>query len=122
MSWPGGLPPWRFRGRVLEVLDGDTVRVALDLGFRITHVVEIRLLGIDAPELHAPDPGERAAAAVARQALARLVEGREIVVETERDRRSFARYLGRLAVPDGEDWVDVAGALAALGVVQERLR
>lgn len=35
----------------VKVIDGDTIRCAADLGFRVFHQVTVRLDGIDAPEL-----------------------------------------------------------------------
>lgn len=43
-----------YRGRVVKVVDGDTVDVAIDLGFRITIVQRCRLHGLNAPEMRGP--------------------------------------------------------------------
>lgn len=40
-----------FDAEVVRVVDGDTVWLNVDLGFRIHATVEFRLWGIDAPEL-----------------------------------------------------------------------
>lgn len=61
------LVPFTYRARVRRVVDGDTIRVDLDLGFGIMMRGEdgggmaIRLLGINARELH--DPGGKEAKA-----------------------------------------------------------
>jgi endonuclease YncB( thermonuclease family) len=49
-----GEPFW-YRATVLEVHDGDTVDVWVDLGFRHRWQVAIRLFGINAPELSTPE-------------------------------------------------------------------
>ncbi len=36
---------------IREVIDGDSLRLVLDLGYRIEYVVYCRLDGVDAPEL-----------------------------------------------------------------------
>lgn len=36
---------------VIKVIDGDTVDVRLDLGFRIYHEIRLRLYGINTPEM-----------------------------------------------------------------------
>lgn len=52
------LVPFTYRARVRRVVDGDTIRVAIDLGFGLTNSgedgggVAIRLLGINAREMH----------------------------------------------------------------------
>lgn len=43
---------WEYRANVLEVLDGDTLRVHVDLGFYARHQVDIRLSGVKAPEMN----------------------------------------------------------------------
>ena len=42
---------YEYRGEVLRVIDGDSLVVEIDLGFRIKHTVVVRLAGIDAPEV-----------------------------------------------------------------------
>lgn len=65
--------PGPYSAEILRVIDGDTVeaRVRIWLGQDVT--VHIRLRGIDAPEMHGHCPGEREAAAAARDALARML-------------------------------------------------
>lgn len=49
---------WHYRARLLRVHDGDTAFFVLDAGFGWTYTPRhgIRLLGVDAPELHDPNP------------------------------------------------------------------
>lgn len=45
------MPDYRYVvDQVLEVVDGDTIEVSLDLGFNITYKVRVRILGVDTPE------------------------------------------------------------------------
>lgn len=55
---------WR-RCRFLRAVDGDTVDCEIDLGFFLTTTHRLRLLGINTPEVHDPDPILRAQAAAA---------------------------------------------------------
>jgi endonuclease YncB( thermonuclease family) len=49
--------PWSFPARVIDVHDGDTIKVEADLGFKIRLEVNVRLLNVYAPELaEKPDP------------------------------------------------------------------
>lgn len=41
---------WSYRGALVEVIDGDTYVLDLDLGFHVKLRVHVRLLGIDCPE------------------------------------------------------------------------
>lgn len=73
-----------FTGKVVAVTDGDSITV-----LRMREPVEVRLVGIDAPERAQPY-GNRS-----RQALTGLVRGREVrVVEHGTDR--YQRTLGRV--------------------------
>lgn len=46
---------WTVPATVLRVVDGDTVRLLLDLGWHITLEANARILGINAPELNTPE-------------------------------------------------------------------
>jgi len=45
---------FEYLGKVVRVIDGDTLVVNLDLGLRISTEVVVRLVGINAPELVGP--------------------------------------------------------------------
>lgn len=107
-----------YRARITDVIDGDTVRADIDLGFNTWRNDErLRLFGIDAPELRSRE--ERARAEAARDALAARVLGQEIIVCTVSDRRgSFNRYLAILFLPDGEninEWLVASGHAVPYG-------
>jgi micrococcal nuclease len=44
---------------VLNVVNGDTVDLMIDLGFNIQHTVRVRLYGASAPESRSKDPIEK---------------------------------------------------------------
>jgi micrococcal nuclease len=45
-------PQWEFHAHLERVIDGDTLDLAVDLGFAIFHVVRVRLSGVDTPEVY----------------------------------------------------------------------
>lgn len=49
---------FRYHGRPIDVIDGDTIDFKLDLGFKITRVVRLRLLNIDTAEIYGPESDE----------------------------------------------------------------
>ena len=55
-----------------RIIDGDTVEVLLDLGYRIFHRVVVRLEGIDCPEIRRT--ASKAAGVVAAKAAGRWIE------------------------------------------------
>lgn len=46
---------YKYKAEVERVIDGDTVRLKVDLGFRLTYTDNFRLIGIDAPEMRGED-------------------------------------------------------------------
>lgn len=51
------VPPvtWTYQARCLRLIDGDTLHVEVDLGFRSHIRTPVRLLGVNAPELSTPE-------------------------------------------------------------------
>lgn len=43
--------PWLYRARLERVVDGDTLDLTLDLGFRITRKARVRLKDVDTAEI-----------------------------------------------------------------------
>lgn len=80
-------PVYQYAGRVIRVKDADTYEILIDLGFRVSLTVPVRLHGFNAPEIGTPE-GD-AVAVVARAAL----EGQSVIVQSYRDRRSFERWV-----------------------------
>jgi len=108
-SWP----LYRYRGTVLRVVDGDTIRVRFSLGLNIYHDANIRIAGINAPEMVGAD---RPAALEATSFLGLFIAGRTIYLRTHRDGKSFDRFVADCCI-EGDDGalVDVAEALVAGG-------
>lgn len=91
-----------FTGRVVTILDGDTVDVLVGEIPR-----RVRLAGIDAPER------AQAFGARAKQKLAELVGGQVVTVDwTKTDR--YERTVGKLITADGQD-ANLAMLSAGLG-------
>ena len=88
-----------YRARVVDVYDGDTCRVDIDLGFNtFLRREKIRLSGINAPELRGK---EREAGLKSRDYLRELILDKDIYLETEKDRKGkYGRYLGTIWVKD----------------------
>jgi micrococcal nuclease len=98
---PGGVHADGARGRVSAIVDGDTIHVDID-----GHATVVRLLGVDAPELHdrddpagRPEAFARAAADFTRHMLA----GRRVRLEFEPEDRldRYGRTLAYVFLDDG---------------------
>lgn len=105
---------YHYRARVTAVHDGDTCTVDIDLGLTMwKHGEVVRLARIDAPELAG---ASARAGAKSRDHLKSLIEGKEIVLATIRDKREkYGRYLGELWVAVDGAQVNVNDAMVAAG-------
>lgn len=76
-----------------RVIDGDTIVVNIDLGFNTwLNGVKVRLLGIDAAELH-QEKGKAAKALVQQ-----LIEKQQIVIRSQKIEKSITDSFGRYLV------------------------
>lgn len=88
---------YTYRAEPVRVVDGDTVELVVDLGFRIGHRMTIRLTGIDAKELSQPK------GYAARAYLELLLGGPgELYLKSQKDKpdKYGGRYLGNLIKGD----------------------
>lgn len=88
---------FEYSGRVLRVVDGDTLVLDIDLGLCTwVRQLKVRLAGVNAPELPTPE------GLAAREFVERLVadRGPDVVVRTLKDRREkYGRWLADITWP-----------------------
>lgn len=92
--------------RILDVIDGDTIDVEIDLGFDISFTSRVRLAGIDTPESRTKDLKEKALGLESKEWLKKHLEGaHDIVIQTEKSdsAEKYGRILGWLFINDEED-------------------
>jgi len=94
-----------YNAKLLKVVDGDTVDLRIDLGFKVFTEQRFRLAGINAPELHSKDPAERERGKAATEHLKTLIMGEgQLVVTTTLDKQEkYGRFLARITNGSGED-------------------
>jgi len=87
---------YHYKALVLSVYDGDTITVNIELGLNaMLKKQKIRLYGIDTPELRGGNAKTKAAAKAARDYLRGLIQGREIILRTYKDKTGkYGRWLG----------------------------
>lgn len=83
---------YTYNGIITHVVDGDTMDIQLDLGFKISFNIRVRLAAINCPELSTQE-GQQAASFV------RQFENSQVVVNTVKDRKDdYGRYLAYVTV------------------------
>ena len=110
---------WQYKAQVLRIVDGDTIDVMADLGFRSYRKLRLRLLGIDTPEVYGVkhDSPEYEAGLKASSELGTLIApGDEVVIETSKGTGKYGRWLAVVtrAFPGGET-MNINEAMAELG-------
>jgi micrococcal nuclease len=100
---------------VVEVLDGDTFVADALVWPGHTVRVNIRIRGIDAPEMKSRCPAEQAAAQRARNALLELLEGGTVSVSNIAGAKYYGRVLADVTTGDG---AHVGAGLIAAGLVR----
>lgn len=84
---------YEYQARCVNVVDGDTIDVVIDLGFSISHTLRLSLAGIDTPERG------HSSYQIATDTLRTLVLDQDLIVRTQKDRQEkFGRYLAELVL------------------------
>ena len=93
---------YEYRAQLLSVHDGDTITVLLDQGLKEYRKMNVRLFGINAPELSTP------AGPPSRDHLIGLLSSPALIVRTIKD--AADKYGERW---DGKVWLESAGSWGA---------
>ena len=94
---------YQYKGVVNRIVDGDTLDIQIDVGFKIYSHQRFRLLGYNAPETRGP---ERELGKIAKKHLEEYIPpGTEVVVVTYKA-DSFGRYLCDLYSHNGRNLVE----------------
>ena len=90
---------YEYRAKLVNVVDGDTVDVDIDLGFGIWMRDErVRIMGIDTPESRTRDLVEKKFGLAAKQRITELLSGPNLVLKTQiaRDGEDMKGKFGRI--------------------------
>lgn len=78
---------YKYNAQVLKVIDGDTLDLFIDLGFKVGFNTRIRMIGIDTPEKWHPY------GKIVKAYLQQILEGQTVHLDvTKKDK--YGRYLG----------------------------
>lgn len=85
---------YHYKGRIMRVVDGDTLDIEVDLGLGIKRLERVRLAGIDAPETRSSDQEEKAAGRVAHEFVVDWVRSHgDVLLRTVKDGDKYGRFL-----------------------------
>tara|TARA_R100001086_G_scaffold12625_1_gene6582 strand:- start:101 stop:475 length:375 start_codon:yes stop_codon:yes gene_type:complete len=93
--------------KVTRVVDGDTIDVNIDLGFKIWHRARVRMLGIDTPESRTRNLAEKAMGLASKARLKEMLKGKSVTIECTKAKGKFGRVLANVWAADKK-----AGAVA----------
>ena len=108
---------YRYRAKVVKVIDGDTLDVDVDLGMRVVIRQRLRLFGINTPETYGVkrDTEEYKKGKVSKEYLVKIAEGKEVIIETHKDStEKYGRYLAVMYIDD----VNVGELLVSEGLAE----
>ena len=106
---------YTYKAKINRVIDGDSVVIDIDLGFD-TWIKDqnVRIYGIDTPEVRTKDPLEKAHGKLAKAFVEKILpKGSRVAITTVKDGDKFGRVLGIVRTSTG---LDIAQEL-----LQERL-
>lgn len=111
-----------YHATCVNVVDGDTIDIRTDLGFKIYFDQRVRLFGINTPELNSKDPEVRAKAELARDLVAAKILKQPIIINSHKDKtEKFGRYLATVfyTTDSGLTWFNLNEQLVAVGLAVE---
>ena len=100
-----------YEAELSRVVDGDTIDLVIDMGFRNYTTQRIRLAGLDTPEKNRRE--QRAAGMAATAAVGGWLENAgQLTVETGKDSGGMGRWVGTIWAENGDclnDWLLATG-------------
>jgi len=99
---------YQYKGKILRIVDADTVDAELDLGFGITMTQRFRINDYDAPETWKPrNEKEKEHGSAATKRATELLVGKEILFKSSKVPGIYGRYGATIWLEDGRDFAEV---------------
>lgn len=108
------LDEWRWPALCIHVVDGDTIDVRVDRGFRDTSEMRIRLYGVNTPERGQPGYTE-ASITLATLLFDPAHQSRPLICRTIMPKDKYGRWLAAVEVLTFPSIADVSTELIRLG-------
>jgi len=95
---------YQYKAKIDRVVDGDTMDIVVDLGFKMTTNQRIRLKGINTPETYnvKKDSEEYAKGMLAKESVVKRIEENknEVLIDTDKDTGKYGRYIAVIWLAD----------------------
>ena len=96
-----------YKAKVVEVIDGDTFRGEVDLGFDVRITRHFRVFGIDTPEIFKPKTDmERVKGVLAKDRATELLQDKIVDVKLHGTEK-YGRSLVEVTLPDNSDYTNI---------------
>ena len=85
---------YTYRALVTGIYDGDSITCLVDVGFKISFEIKVRLANINTPEVRGE---EREAGLISRDVLREKILHKKIIITTFKDKKGkYGRYIGTI--------------------------
>jgi len=104
--------PYTYYADVLEVYDGDTLTVTIDLGFSLTIRTKVRLMGIDTAEMKSEDESVKKLAIASRDFIREQALDKKVLLKSHKPDK-YGRALADIWTLD-DQWQPAPKTLSEL--------
>jgi micrococcal nuclease len=108
--------PYTYYADVLEVYDGDTLTVTIDLGFSLTVKTKVRLMGIDTAEMKSEDPEVKKLAIASRDFIRSQALDKKVLLKSHKPDK-YGRALADIWTLDAQ-WQPAPKTLSEMMIEQ----
>jgi micrococcal nuclease len=112
-----------YKARVVRVVDGDTVKLDVDVGLNMSRRLDVRLKDVDTPEIFgvSKESEEYAKGMAAKKFVEERLADKSVWVHTFKDRTGkFGRYIGDIFFQDEDGkHVSISKLLLEDGLAEE---
>lgn len=118
MKISSGFVFYNYKAHVTHVYDGDSVTLDIDLGMGAwLKGQKVRLAHINAPEIRGQ---ERERGLVSKSRLSELVLGKDVVIQTTKDKRGkYGRWIATVWLfTNDHGWVNINNLLISEGLAE----
>ena len=107
---------YNYTGKLSRTVEGDTIRVLVDVGFSIFAEIIFRLARVDTEELNSKNPADKAKAIEAKLWLDALLVEEELFIDSKSKDR-YGRFIAEIYMRVGNDYKNVSDMIIARQVL-----